>query len=186
MSARVTIAVTSLDCSTVFESIVEKHKMKGLFLLAGLIIFSFNSYSQEFPASEGVYIGQREVRPSLSYLAPEVPSQNLSLREVNWNREVKREVNLMAIMEKTRYEKESSYVELDFAAPNITKGEKSLIEVTNELYIHERGSNYDIYTGKLKNPAYKEMRAGLFNRAYSTPYIGRGYSSPYSSSPFFR
>ena len=160
--------------------------MKRFFLIAGFIFFSLSGYSQEFSTPEGVYIGQREVRPSLSFLAPEVPSQNLTLREVNWNREVKREVNLMAIMEKTRYEKEQSYVELDFAAPNISKGEKNLIEVTNELYIHDRGSNYDIYTGKLKNPAYKEMRTGLFNRGFSSPYIGRGYSSPYFYSPFLR
>lgn len=160
--------------------------MNRLLLLVAFVFYSISGHSQEFPTSEAVYIGQKEVRPSLSFLAPEVPSQNLSLTEINWNKETKREVNLMAIMERKRFEKEQSYVELDFAAPNISKGEKNLIEVTNELYIHDRGSNYDIYTGKLKNPAYREMRPGLFNRGYSSPYIGRGYSSPYSSSPFLR
>lgn len=156
--------------------------MKKLFLFIPVFFCAFSTIAQEVDSENGIYIGNIEVRPSLSFLAPEVPSQNLTLMEVNWNKEVKREVNMMAVMEKTRYEKENSYVELDFAAPSISPGEKKLIEVTNELYHTERGSNYDIYTGKLKNPAYKEMRTGLFNGIYSSPYRGRGYYSPYSSS----
>ncbi|NJW54580.1 hypothetical protein, partial [Salinimicrobium oceani] len=138
------------------------------------------------PASEGFYIGQKEIRPSLSLLAPDLPESKMTLTEIDWSREVKREVNLIAMMERERYEKERSSVELDAPIPTISKGEKSLIEVTNDIRIHDRSSNYDIYTGKKKIPAYEEMRVPLFSSPYHTRSRVRGYVSPYSYSPFLR
>lgn len=148
------------------------------------------AYSQEFGSEEGFYIGKLEIAPSLSLLAPEVPSQNLTLPEVNFNKVEKREVNLVAMMEKTRYERESSYIELESPTPNIGKGEKSLIEVTNDIRFHDRSSNYDIYTGEKKIPAYEEMQAPLLGNPFINPMNSRGriraYVSPYPYSPFLR
>ncbi|NJY62980.1 hypothetical protein HC174_09435 [Salinimicrobium sp. CDJ15-81-2] len=160
--------------------------MKRLLLIISVIFFSVCGYSQEFPASEGFYIGQKEIRPSLSLLAPDLPESKMTLTEIDWSREVKREVNLIAMMERERYEKERSSVELDAPIPTISKGEKSLIEVTNDIRIHDRSSNYDIYTGKKKIPAYEEMRVPLFSSPYHTRSRVRGYVSPYSYSPFLR
>ena len=160
--------------------------MKRLLLTIIVIFFSLGGYSQEFSAPEGFYIGQKEIRPSLSLLAPELPESKMTLTEIDWSRETKREVNLIAMMERERYEKERSSVELDAPMPTISKGEKSLIEVTNDIRIHDRSSNYDIYTGKKKIPAYEEMRVPLFSSPYHTRSRVRGYVSPYSYSPFLR
>ena len=160
--------------------------MKRLLLIISVIFFSIGGYSQEFSAPEGFYIGQKEIRPSLSLLAPELPESKMTLTEIDWSRETKREVNLIAMMERERYEKERSSVELDAPMPTLSKGEKSLIEVTNDIRIHDRSSNYDIYTGKKKIPAYEEMRVPLFSSPYHTRSRVRGYVSPYSYSPFLR
>lgn len=157
---------------------------KTLFVLI-IMCFGISGYSQEFSAEEGFYIGKREVNPSLSYLAPEVPSQHLTLTEVNFNKVEKREVNLVAVMERERYDRESSYIELESPLPTLSKSEQGMIQITNDFRIHDRGSNYDIYTGKTKIPAYKEMRAGLFHGTYS-PYLGRNYASPIIYSPSLR
>ena len=155
--------------------------MKKFFCLMFIGFFALTSQAQEFVGEEGVYIGNREVNASLSFLAPEVPSQGLTLTEVNFNKVKKPEVNLVAVMERERYERESAYIELESPMPSLGQTEKSMIQITNDFRIHDRSSNYDIYTGKKKIPAYKEMRAGLFHGVYS-PYSGRGYS-PYSFSP---
>ncbi len=155
--------------------------MKRFFGVVFICFFAFSGKAQEFRGEEGVYIGTREVNASLSFLAPEVPSQGLTLMEVNFNKISKPEVNLVAVMERERYERESAYIELESPMPALGKTEKSIIQVTNDFRIHDRSSNYDIYTGKKKIPAYKEMRAGLFHGVYS-PYSGRGHS-PYSFSP---
>lgn len=160
--------------------------MKRFCLLVGLLFFSLSGYSQEFSNSEAFYIGQREVRPSLSLLTPEFPESRLTLTEVNFNKIEKREVNLVAVMERERYEKENSYIELDSPMPNLSKGEKALIEVTNDFRFHDRSSNYDIYTGEKKIPAYQEMQVPLFSSPYYSRSRIRGYVSPYSYSPFLR
>lgn len=160
--------------------------MNKIFFLLTTLFIGATGFSQELGTPEGFFIGQREVRPSLSYLAPEVPSQNLTLREVNFNKEVKREVNLVAVMEKERYQRESSYIELESPTPNIGRFEQGMIEVTNDFRIHDRGSNYDIYTGEKKIPAYEEMRVPLFSSPIHTRSRVRGYVSPYTYSPFLR
>ena len=151
---------------------------KPLFLLFFLLT-SVAGFSQEFQPSEGFFIGTREVRPSLSFLAPEIPSQGLTLTPIERVKKDKREVNLVAMMEKRRYEIESSYIELDSPLPALGKREQSIIQITNDVRIRDRGSNYDIYTGKKLIPAYNEMKPALFNGIYS-PYTGRSYLSPYS------
>ncbi len=168
-----------------------------------LIFFSITTlgYAQEFNSSvkapvfqapegfssEGLYIDFGYIRrPSLSFLAPEFPESKMTLTEINWSREKKREVNFIAMMEQERYEKERASVELDAPIPTISKGEKSLIEVTNEIRIHDRSSNYDIYTGEKKIPAYEEMRVPLFSSPYHSRARVRGYVSPYTYSPFLR
>lgn len=158
---------------------------KIFFLLAALFIGA-TGISQELSAPEGFFIGEREVKPSLSYLAPEVPSQNLTLMEVNFNKEVKREVNLVAVMERERYERESSYVELESPLPRLSRFEQGMIEVTNDVRMHDRSSNFDIYTGEKKIPAYEEMRVPLFSSPLHTRGRVRGYVSPYTYSPFLR
>lgn len=160
--------------------------MNKIFFLLIVLSIGATGFSQELAAPEGFFIGQREIKPSLSLLAPEIPSQNLTLREVNFNKEVKREVNLVAVMEKQRYERESSYIELESPLPRLSKFEQGMIDITNEVRMHDRSSNFDIYTGEKKIPAYEEMRVPLFSSPIHTRGRVRGYVSPYTYSPFLR
>lgn len=173
--------------------------MKKLILLGGIILFSLSAFSQEvgqgsgltiesekqelFPTNESVllYIEPLEINSSLSFLKPEFPERRFELRDADIFRKFEmRQVNMMAVMEKERQHQRSQIVELDSPMPNLSRGEKSIIQVSNQFQMHNRGSNYDIYTGEKKIPAYTEMRAGLFNGYYS-PYLGgRRYYSPYS------
>ncbi|WP_324719253.1 hypothetical protein [Salinimicrobium sp. HB62] len=166
--------------------------MKKLFLLS-LILFGVSGYAQEFSADAGysevfkqlefspfeeITIGLKEVRPSLALPLPQLPEREFTIREVDFTRkEVKRQVNLIAMMERKRYEKEKGSVDLDSPMPDVSTGEKALIEITNDIRMRDRSSNFDIYTGQKKIPAYEEMQTPLFRRNYS-PYSGRGYISP--------
>lgn len=177
---------------TVFDPLEEKRfSMKKIMVILGLLLCSFPGIAQEFKLPAAISLGgeiadfgldQRSV-PSLSFLAPEVPSQNLSIREVNWNKEVKREVNLVAMMEQTRYETESAYIQLDFGAPQMKGAEGSVINITNKFSLYGGDKDYDPFTGKSLNPALREAQSGLFKGNYS-PYTGRSYYNPYRYSPF--
>lgn len=166
--------------------------MKSLFSLLFLFLISVSANAQEFSSTENLsffdksedftYVGKKEVVPSLSFLAPEVPSQNLTLTEINWNPIEKREVNFVAMMEREKIELQNSYIELDSPAPTIGKTEKSVIQITNDFRHFDKGSNYDLFTGQKKIPAYEEMRPGLFRGNYS-PYSNRSGFSPYYYSP---
>ena len=186
----------------VFDLPEQMVKMNRFFLLI-FSLLSTISYAQEFNTSaalqfpefqqlelypsEEIFKGSLQARrPSLSLLAPPLPESKLRLSEINWSKEKKREVNLIAMMERRRYEKESAKVELDAPVPTISQGEKSLIEVTNDIRIHDRSSNYDIYTGQKKIPAYEEMRVPLFSSPYHSRSRVRAYASPYYYSPFLR
>ena len=160
--------------------------MKKLVFLAAGLFFSFSASAQEFGEIEGFLIGKLEINASLSFLAPEYEYGKFDLREVDFSRnEAKREVNITAIMEEERREKKRHLVQMEGPLPDLSKGEKNVIEITNRFQMHNRGSNYDPYTGEKKIPAYQEMRAGLFNGYYS-PNVGGRYYSPYSHSSFLR
>lgn len=176
--------------------------MNKLFLLV-LLMCSISGYSQEansssinktpvfnqieFSVFEEVYVGFREVRPSLSVPVKQFPENQFSLKEISFDKkEQKRQVNLISMMERSRYEKEKALVELESPMPTLSAGEKALIEVTNEIRIHDRSSNYDIFTGQKKIPAYEEMRVPLFSSPYHSGSRARGYISPYPYSPFLR
>ena len=168
--------------------------MKYLLVILSFCFFSANVIAQEFKVPTAISVGeeadfgldQRTV-PSLSLLAPEIPSPNLTLREVNFDKkEVKREVNLVAVMERERYERESSYIELESPLPGLSKFEQGMIEVTNDFRVHDRSSNFDIYTGKKKIPAYDEMQVPLFSSPIHSHGRVRGYISPYTRNPYLR
>lgn len=159
--------------------------MKKLFFLS-LFFCSLTGVAQEFSSEEGFYIGKREVAPSLSFLAKEAPASRFTLMEVNFKKDEKREVDLMAVMERERYERESSYIELENPAPTPGKFETGVIQFSNEVRFHDRGSNYDIYTGKKKIPAYEEMQVPLFSSPLHTHGRVRGYVSPFSYDPYLR
>ena len=132
----------------------------------------------EMASSEDTFVGKREVRPSLSMPVRQLPEREFTISEVDFTKkEVKRQVNLIAMMEKSRYEKERASVDLDSPMPDVSTGEKALIEITNDIRMRDRSSNFDIYTGKKKIPAYEEFQTPLFSRSFS-PYSGRGYISP--------
>lgn len=171
---------------------------KFLFLGSLFFFFSLSGFAQEvvdqnrgvliereqelFPEDErvGIYIERLEVNASLSFLAPEFPERRFELRDADIFKKFEtRQVNMMAMMEKERQHRESQIIELDSPMPTLSRGEKSIIQVSNQFQIHNRASNYDIYTGEKKIPAYTEMRAGLFNGYYS-PYLGGRRYSPYS------
>ncbi|WP_029033437.1 hypothetical protein [Salinimicrobium terrae] len=158
--------------------------MNRIVLLVSIIFISFSGQAQEFSNSEGFYIGALEIRPSLSVLAPEFPDSRFTLTEVNFNKKAeKREVNLIAMMEQERYEKEKAIVELESPMPTLSTGERTLLEVTNQIRIHDRSSNFDIYSGEKKIPAYQEMQVPLFSNPYYSRTRGRGFVSPYFYSP---
>ncbi|NJW54217.1 hypothetical protein [Salinimicrobium oceani] len=174
--------------------------MNKLFLLF-FLMFCYSGSSQELPANpaetgifkkfafslhESSFTGSTMMRPSLSFLTPDFPESTFTLTEVNFNKEQKREVNLIAIMKQERIARESGYIDLEAPVPTIGRGEKSLIEVTNDLRRYDRGSNYDIYTGEKKIPAYDEMKVPLFSRPHYSGARVRGYISPYSYSSFLR
>ncbi len=175
--------------------------MKKLLLLTFLIC-SVSGYSQEFPAEannskvfsqlelpplEEIFIGIKEVRPALSMPVRQLPEREFTITEVDFSKkEIKRQVNLVAMMERKRYEKEQASVDLDSPMPDLSTGEKALIEITNDIRMRDRSSNFDIYTGQKKIPAYEDMQTPLFRRNYS-PYSGRGYISPNSYyNPYLR
>lgn len=171
--------------------------MKKLLVLGCLLFFSLPGFAQEVNQKRGVlieredqelfpedraantYIERVEVNTSLSFLAPEFPEQRFVLRDADIFKKFEtRQVNMLAVMEKERQHQQSQLIELNSPMPNLSRGEKSIIEVSNQFQMHNRGSNYDIYTGEKKIPAYTEMRAGLFNGYYS-PYLGGRRFSPY-------
>ena len=175
--------------------------MKKLFLLS-FLIFSVSGFAQEIPAEaskseifrqmelpplEEIYVDLSGLRPGLSMPVAQFPEREFTITEVDFNKkEVKRQVNLIGMMERKRYEKEQASVDLDSPMPDISTGEKTLIEITNDIRMRDRSSNFDIYTGKKKIPAYEEMQTPLFRRNYS-PYSGRGYISPYNYyNPYLR
>jgi hypothetical protein len=177
--------------------------MNKLLTLLAVLFFGLNGYSQElnsqatftlpdlnqtdFTAPEEVFIRYVRIQPSLSALVNHFPENQFSLKEISFERkEQKRQVDLISMMKKERYEKEKGLVELDAPLPTIGKGEKALIEITNEIRAHDRSSNFDIYTGEKKIPAYEEMRAPIFQNPYRSRSGIRGYISPYPYSPFLR
>lgn len=176
----------------VFDLLKKSTLMKKFLLLAGFLCFSVAGFAQEFTVPAAISIGEaadyslgeRSV-PSLSFLAPGIPSPDLSLREISWKKEIKREVDLVAMMEQQRYETESAYVQLEFGAPQLQNSEKGMINITNQISIYGDDTDYDPFSGKSLNPALREARTGLFKGNYS-PYTGRSYYSPYSYSPFLR
>lgn len=167
--------------------------MKYPLVIICLLLSSVTGFAQEFEVPASISVSKKvdfglehRTVPSLSLLAPEIPSQNLTLREVNFNKEIKREVNLMAVMERERYERESRYIELESPVPNISRFEQGMIEVTNDFRIHDRSSNYDIYTGEKKIPAYEEMQVPLFSSPIHARSRVRGYVTPYTYNPYLR
>ena len=167
--------------------------MKKVVFLVFLFLTSIPTIAQEFGDTGGYlierteeisYLEIPEVNASLSFLAPEFGDQKFVLRSADiFKKNEKREVNMLAVMEKERQERASYLVELESPLPTLSKDEKGMIQITNQIQLHNRGSNYDPYTGEKKIPAYTEMRAGLFNGYYS-PNVGGRYYSPYS--PFLR
>ncbi|MGI0107123.1 hypothetical protein [Salinimicrobium sp. WS361] len=177
--------------------------MNKILTLLALIIFGVSGYSQElnssgtnpfpefdqanFPALEEVFIRYTRIQPGLSVPVNHFPENQFSLKEISFDKKVqKRQVNLISMMEKERYAKEAALVEMESPAPTIGKGEKALIEVTNDIRIHDRSSNYDIFTGQKKIPAYEEMRSPILQSPYRSRSGVRAYVSPYYDSPFLR
>lgn len=167
--------------------------MKILSFIILCFVFGFSGSAQEFGEkreilvereNEMVYIEKPQINASLSFLAPQINLRTFELRDADiFKKNQKREVNITAMMEKKRRDKEQSLVELDSPMPSLSTGEKSIIQISNRVQHHNRSSNFDIYTGQKKIPAYREMRAGLFN-GYYAPNVGGRYYSPYS--PFLR
>lgn len=177
--------------------------MSRKLLLFTFLLFSLPGLTQEFNSVEAkrntgfeqveisspnqVFVDYTAIRPSLSMPVPQLPEMQFSITEVDFSKKIeKRQVNLVAMMERKRYEKEEALVELESPVPTISKGEKALIEISNEIRMHDRSSNFDIYTGQKKIPAYEEMQTPLFRRGF-IPRAGRGFISPgIYRSPYLR
>lgn len=160
--------------------------MKKLIFLMFFSLCSLPGFAQvDYAQEEGFLIGDLEINPSLSFLSPPIPRGNFSLPEVDiFKKEEKRELDMVAMMEKERNYQTRS-VDLSSHLPKAAPAEKTGVYFSNTRNFHDRDDNYDYFTGKTKNAAYREMRAGLFRGVYS-PFVGGRYTRPYSSSPFFR
>lgn len=154
--------------------------MKKIILLCA-ILFPFLGTAQEIPNTD-FFIGIPDANiPEIPALPMEIPFTQFDLPEVNiFARNEKREVNMLGIMsrEKQLRERRGEYETPAF----FTRRKESSFQIKDNVHLYNRGSNYDFYTGKLKNPVYQEMQARLFNDIY-TPYYYR--RNPYYS-PFFR
>ncbi len=65
------------------------------------------------------------------------------------------------------------------------RGKSHLIEVTNDIRIHDRSSNFDIYTRKKKIPAYEEMQSRYFHSSDYSPFPSKKICySKLLASPF--
>lgn len=160
---------------------MKKWLISTFFALAALPGMAQVDYEQE----ETFLIGKLEINPSLSFLAPSTPPQKFKIREVDFSvKETKREVNMVALMEREKNIRKRT-VELSSPFPSSPEKDKGALRISDDVHFYNRGSNYDFYTGKTKNAAYREMRAGLFRGVYA-PNVGGRYTSPYSYSPFLR
>lgn len=168
--------------------------MKNIILLV-VLFAGVTAHSQEFKTSaakkipaleeveetlrESYFIGPWKSQPRLSIPVRELPEMDFSIREVDFSqRKDKRQVDLVAMMERKRYEKEKGIVELDSPTPNLATGEKTLLQVTNDIRMNDRSSNFDFYTGQKKIPAYEEMRVPLFRSPYYSRSGVRAHVSP--------
>ncbi len=169
--------------------------MKKCFLLVLFGILSVAAIAQEFTETPTIAVDieadglefmlaeEPYFRPSLSFLAPETFPYQLKLTEVNfYTVKEKKGVDLIAMMEQEKaYKEHIARSGIEF--PSLHKEKEAVFTISNNVHLYNRGSNYDYYTGKIKNPAYREMRAGLFNAGYA-PYNWSGQYRPYSFSPF--
>lgn len=128
-------------------------------------------------------IGPLEISPpSLSKMSSPIKDQKFSLTEINiFAKDQTRAVDMVAMME---MEKNYKPREVEIIFPFQKAEKKSALEISEQVQFYDRSSNYDPYTGKLKNPVYEEMRSPLYNDLYS-PFRSRRYS-PYGYSPFLR
>lgn len=156
--------------------------MKKYFLFIFFSTLSYLGTAQvDFSEDESIYIGLPEVRPSLTELSPTVPSMHFDLADADiFKTNDKREINMLGIVAR---EKSLQQRRQEYETPVFQREKKEgTFQVSDNVHLYSRGSNYDFYTGKLKNPVYQEMQARLFNAAYRSYYNGRNYYY----SPFIR
>ena len=160
--------------------------MKNLFLLSILLCLSLSGSAQEFSSGEvNFFIGARDLPPALTKLKPLLPEGHFELTDPDiFQKNQKREIHMLGLVERERRHRESI---ADYDTPSFYKHKKEgSLQISDNVHLYNRGSNYDYYTGKLKNPVYKEMEAHLFNDFYRMQYNrNRPSSSPYFS-PFRR
>ena len=170
-----------LTFCTVFEAGIKTISMKKFFLLPVLLCICVSASAQEFSQDEGFYIGTLDVPPALSRLNPVIPERhfNLTVPDI-FRKNEKREINMLGIVEREKRFQESI---AEYETPSFLRERKEgSLQISDNVHLYNRASNYDFYTGKLKNPVYKEMEAHLFNDFYRLNY-GRRY--PYFT-PFIR
>ena len=158
---------------------MSKHLFSIFFLLT-----SFVSRGQlDFGREETFFEDRQEFIPSLSNLAPDFPESRIKLREVDFSKKMEKpQINMVAIMEREK-NRTPRTVEIHSPFQKPQKEEKGVqFELSDGIRSHSRGWNYDPYTGKTRNSAYREyrhMRSGLHNGFYR-PTLGSRYYSPYS------
>lgn len=156
--------------------------MKKLILLSSFFFLAHTTWAQqELSAEEGIFIDFGESSPMFSLMATDIFGEEFYLPEIDlFNPEYKKEVNMVALMERERRIKERK---VDFDSPLLSRSRESgTFKISDNVHLYSRDSNYDPYTGKKKNAVYEEMRPYLFNDVY------RGYYTRRSSfyNPYFR
>lgn len=131
--------------------------------------------------NEVIYIELPDIPPSLSDLSPLVPPSHFNLTDPDiFGKDEKREINMLGIVER---EKRLQERRREYETPLFSQEKKEgTLQIKDNVHLYSRGSNYDFYTGKLKNPVYEEMRARLFTDVYRSYNTGGNYYY----SPFIR
>ena len=156
--------------------------MKKYSLLLFFCFLPFMGVAQvDLPQNEVIYIELPEALPTLSELKPLIPSIHFTLTDPDiFAKNEKREINMLGMVAR---EKQLQQRRGDYETPNFRREKKEgSLQISDNVHLYSRGSNYDFYTGKLKNPVYEEMQARLFNGIYRS-YHDR---SNYYYSPFIR
>src|SRR5690606_33169050 len=116
------------------------------FILAPLLVTAQEDFYS------GLYIGIPEAdKREFPALSMEIPFPHFNLPEVNiFFRDEERKINMLGIVARERHLKEKYN---EYETPNfLRKRNEGIHQVRDNVHLYNRASNYDFYTGKLKNP----------------------------------
>ena len=163
---------------------------KSLFLLC-TAFFSVFATAQEFAPQSGLSLNAEEEKqifflpllemPVFSIYRTEIRTLDFRLTEVKFTKGTdKRSVDFIARMEEEKAYREK-VASNSYHFRGLSKDQKQILTISKGLKLYNRDSNYDPFTGEIKNPAYQELRSGTYNTGHP---IFENYYGPYRFSPY--